>query len=247
MAETERARPLWLDIDGLRRRLRVHDPDRLLGHPRRLDVDVDARVLDIAGHLHDIDIIDPNPCTTHCAERGGGSGALGRGGRRPGGRLLRPDPPEQPSALRHHGRHAVPLGGLLRHLLRRRATAVGGHLDTMSHCGIFSELPGGRQAQVYPAERRLPARRAIRSRKGQVIRLHSEYQNGSGVAQDGRDGDHAGLAGLRRTRTRGRRRATPMYLRWCRPTAACTHSQPRPRSAAAVRPPATRRRWRPAS
>ena len=98
-------------------------------------------------------------------------------------------------------------------------TGRNGHLDTMSHCGIFSELS-------RPARRPRPTRPAAPTpfegypiKAGQVIRLHSEYQNGSGAPKTDVMGImSAWLAfpdpGYPRPKS-ARRRCAP---RWCRPT-----------------------------
>ena len=43
------------------------------------------------------------------------------------------------------------------------ANGANGHLDTMSHCGIFATCPRAAQAEAYPTGGALPDRRAIRS------------------------------------------------------------------------------------
>src|SRR4029078_10116329 len=72
--ETEPARPLWLDIDNF-----CNGGDSEYTIPTGYsDTHVDwtstvhARLINAWGPLHDIDIIDSNPCMTHCPERGGG-------------------------------------------------------------------------------------------------------------------------------------------------------------------------------
>ena len=171
------------------RRLGVHDPDRLLGHPPVLDLDrINGRFVSISGHMHDVDITGPGSCTTHCA----GGGQRHRGHRRGASaarptRLLRAEPAD---TQRHADvapggpdrRDDVPLGGLLRHVVRRhpvgRAPRHGERLRDLQR------RPGGAQALVYPAERaRGRPRTATRSAPVSVIRLHSEYQNDTGFSQ----------------------------------------------------------------
>ena len=93
-------------LDLQRRRLRVHDPDGLLRHARELDRAADGRIIDMYGHLHDIDIIDPSfvPGALPGARRR--DRAVGRAGGRHRQHLLRADPAQQPAAGRHHGRDA---------------------------------------------------------------------------------------------------------------------------------------------
>jgi len=57
-----------------------------------------------------------------------------------------------------------------------------GHLDTMSECGIQSDIPAGAQAEAYPAGGAYPTQ-GLPIQSGNVIRLHSEYQNGTGSPQ----------------------------------------------------------------
>jgi hypothetical protein len=57
-----------------------------------------------------------------------------------------------------------------------------GHLDTMSSCGIFNELPAGHQAEAYPAGGGFPID-GYPLKSGQVVKLHSEYQNDTGLPQ----------------------------------------------------------------
>ena len=122
---------------------------------------VDARVIDVCGHLHDIDIIDPNPCPTHCPERGGGIALSAEVVGGPPTDYFGPIPPNNPPPSDITGRDAMPLRGELRNALRA-ATRRRGHLDTMGHCGIFSELPGARSPRrIRPAA--ATRSRAIRS------------------------------------------------------------------------------------
>src|SRR6185295_20232992 len=57
-----------------------------------------------------------------------------------------------------------------------------GHLDTMSECGIQTDVPAGRQAEAYPAGGAYPTA-GIPFKVGDVIKLHTEYQNGTGSPQ----------------------------------------------------------------
>jgi hypothetical protein len=181
-SETEPTRPVWLDIDSF-----CNGGDSEYTIPTGYSdthVDwtstVDARVINAWGHLHDIDIIDSNPCQTHCPERGGGIAlsAEVRGG--PASDYFGPIPPNNPPP-------ADLTGATLCRSEANYGTSYGlahggaGHLDTMSQCGIFSEVPAGAQAEMYPPNAAYDSFEGYPIRPGQVIRLHSEYQNGSGV------------------------------------------------------------------
>jgi len=179
VGETERSRPLWLDVDGCGGDSEYTIPTGYSDTHVDWTSTVEGRVLDISGHLHDIDIIDPSWCPTHCPARGdpialsieavGGSGATYFG----------PIPPNNtpPADLtgttlcRSEANHATAYGN---------ANGYNGHLDTDSHCGIFSDLPAGAQPEAYPATGAYPST-GVRLNAGQVLRLHSEYQNNSGA------------------------------------------------------------------
>ena len=60
------------------------------------------------------------------------------------------------------------------------AHGANGHMDTMSLCGIFSEVPAGAQAEAYPSGGAYSFE-GYPIKAGQVIRLHCEYQNNSGA------------------------------------------------------------------
>jgi hypothetical protein len=181
LSETEPTRPVWLDIDNF-----CNGGDSEYTIPTGYSdthVDwtstLDARVINTWGHLHDIDIIDSNPCQTHCAERGGGIAlsAEVRGG--PASDYFGPIPPNNPppsditgaTLCRSEANYGTSYG---------LAHGGAGHLDTMSQCGIFSEIPAGAQPEMYPPSAGYSFE-GYPIRQGQVIRLHSEYQNGSGV------------------------------------------------------------------
>jgi hypothetical protein len=181
-SETEPTRPVWLDIDSF-----CNGGDSEYTIPTGYSdthVDwtstVDARVINAWGHLHDIDIIDSNPCMTHCPERGGGIAlsAEVRGG--PAGDYFGPIPPNNPppsditgaTLCRSEANYGTSYG---------LSRGGGGHLDTMSQCGMFGEVPAGAQPEMYPPNAAYDSFEGYPIRQGQVIRLHSEYQNGAGV------------------------------------------------------------------
>ena len=180
-AETESARPAWLDIDSICTggNSEYTIPTGYSDTHVDWTVPQNARILGMAGHLHDIDIIDPNPCPVHCPSRGdpialsaelvGGSSSDYFG----------PIPPNNPppadiagaTLCRSEAFHNTTAGTTLR---------ANGHLDTMSACGIFSELPAGAQPEAFPSAGAY-AFEGYPIKAGQVIRLHSEYQNNSGA------------------------------------------------------------------
>jgi hypothetical protein len=51
-----------------------------------------------------------------------------------------------------------------------------GHLDTMSECGIQTNIPPGHQPEAYPSGGAYPTQ-GLPIKAGDVIKLHSEYQN----------------------------------------------------------------------
>jgi hypothetical protein len=120
------------------------------------------------------------PCTSHCAEKGHGIAVSAevRGG--PSGDYFGPIPPNRapPSdltgatACRSEAYYGTPWAG----------TQWRGHLDTMSLCGIFNELPAGHQQEPYPPDGAFPID-GYPLKSGQVVRLHSEYQNDTGAPQ----------------------------------------------------------------
>ena len=125
---------------------------------------VNGRMIAISGHLHDVDITNAGSVHEPLSRGGQRHRRLGRARRGPASRLLRPDPAATNSRRRGPDRRdAVPLGGLLRHAVRA-GTQWRGHLDTMSQCGINTDVPAGAQAEAYPAGRRVSVdRTATRS------------------------------------------------------------------------------------
>jgi hypothetical protein len=181
IAETEKTRPLWLDIDNF-----CNGGDSEYTIPTGYSdthVDwtstVEARVINTWGHLHDIDIMDPTPCQTHCAADGGGIALSAEVRNGPASDYFGPVPPNNPLP-------ADLTGATLCRSEANYGTAYGlahggaGHLDTQSQCGIFSGVPPGAQAESYPAGAGYSFE-GYPIKTGQVIRLHSEYQNGTGV------------------------------------------------------------------
>jgi hypothetical protein len=119
-------------------------------------------------------------CPDHCPEKGHGIAVSTEIRNGPPGDYFGPIPPNRatPSDLtgatvcRSEGYYGTPWAG----------TAWRGHLDTMSLCGIFQELPAGHQSEPYPPDGEFPID-GYPLKPGQVVRLHSEYQNDTGLPQ----------------------------------------------------------------
>ncbi len=181
MNQTEDARPLWLDIDSICNGGNSEYTIPIGYSDTHVDwtVPVDGRIIGMNGHLHDIDIIDASPCPVHCSARGG---AIALTGELVGGsasQYFGPLPPNNPppaditgaTLCRSEANHGTSFGA---------GNGTNGHLDTDSNCGIFTDLPAGKQAEAYPADGAFPID-GIPVKRNQVIKLHSEYQNDSGV------------------------------------------------------------------
>jgi hypothetical protein len=183
-AETK---PLWLDIDGCGDSeytiptgySDTHDPRTGAAGQYGWVSTVTGRMVAISGHLHDVDITGPAPCDTHCANEGGGIAVSAElvGGSPD---YYGPVPPDNPppadltgtTMCRSEGYYGTTWAG----------TQFKGHLDTMSACGIQTELPAGHQAEAYPTGGAYPLA-GIPFSSGQVIKLHTEYENDTGSQQ----------------------------------------------------------------
>ena len=184
LSETADTRPLWLDIDSICSggNSEYTIPTGYSDSHVNWTMPVDGRIIGMNGHLHDIDITDPNWCSTgHCAARGG---AIALSAELLGGSSSTyqgPIPPNNPppadingaTLCRSEANHGTAFGA---------ANGSNGHLDTTGHCGVPGHVPAGAQAEAYPAGGRYPSD-GIPVDAGQVIRLHSEYQNDSGSPQ----------------------------------------------------------------
>jgi hypothetical protein len=181
VAETESARPAWLDIDSICSggNSEYTIPTGYSDFHSDWTVPQAARIIGMAGHLHDIDIIDPSPCSVHCSSRGEAialSAELVGGS---SGDYFGPVPPNNPppaditgaTMCRSQAYHGTAFGTAIR---------ANGHMDTTSLCGIFGDVPAGAQAEAYPASGAYSFE-GYPLKAGQVIRLHSEYQNNSGA------------------------------------------------------------------
>jgi hypothetical protein len=181
LSATEPARPAWLDIDSICSGGNSEYTIPVGYSDTHVDwtVPQNARIIGMSGHLHDIDIIDPSPCPVHCSSHGEAIALTAEllGGS--AGDYFGPVPPNNPppaditgaTLCRSEAYHGTAFG-----------TAIGanGHMDTTSHCGIFSHLPAGAQAEAYPSAGAYSFE-GYPIKAGQVIRLHSEYQNNSGA------------------------------------------------------------------
>ncbi len=173
------AKPLWLDIDG------CGDSDYTtpVGY-NDATADwvstVSGRMVSLAGHMHDLDVTNSAPCTNHCPELGHGIALSAEvvGGN--SSDYFGPIPPNNtpPASLtgatmcRSEADYGTPWAG----------STYRGHLDTMSECSITSDLLPTRQPEAWPPDGELPST-GYPFNAGQTIRLHSEYQNDTGVPQ----------------------------------------------------------------
>jgi hypothetical protein len=172
------AKPLWLDIDGCgdsEYTIPVGYSDTTTSWTSN----VTGRMVAISGHLHDVDITSANPCDIHCPAEGGGIAVSAElvGGPN---NYYGPVPPDNPppasltgtTLCRSEGYYGTTYAG----------TQWKGHLDTMSECGIQTNIPANHQPEAYPAGGAYPTQ-GLPIKAGDVIKLHSEYQNGTGAPQ----------------------------------------------------------------
>jgi hypothetical protein len=177
--QAQSAKPLWLDIDGCGDS-EYTIPTGYSNSTASWTSTVSGRMVGIGGHQHDVDITGGGACDTHCPAEGGGvaiSAELVGGS---SSDYFGPIPPNNP-----------PPASLTGATLCRSQDYYGtswagsrfkGHLDTMSQCGINTDLPGGAQAEAYPAGGGYPTS-GYKFTSGQAIKLHSEYQNNTGFQQ----------------------------------------------------------------
>jgi hypothetical protein len=133
----------------------------------------------MAGHMHDVDILSANPCPVHCPEQGGGIAVSAEFVGGPAS-YYGPVPPNNPppadltgtTLCRSEANYGTPFAG----------TQWQGHLDTMTQCGVFSDLPAGHQPEPYPSGGTYPST-GVPFSAGDVIKVHSEYQNDTGQPQ----------------------------------------------------------------
>jgi hypothetical protein len=180
----EDALPLWLDIDGCSDSeypAPIGYSDTHVDWPST----VNGRMLAMNGHLHDVDITSASPCPDHCAAQGHGIALSAEIVGGPSGDYFGPVPPNNspPADLtgttlcRSEGYYGTSWA------TGTQGNAFRGHLDTMSSCGINSDLLATKQAQAFPAGGSFSFE-GYPVKAGQVIRLHSEYQNNTGAIQN---------------------------------------------------------------
>jgi hypothetical protein len=172
------AKPLWLDIDGCGDS-EYTIPVGYSDSSASWTSTVNGRMVGISGHLHDVDITSAVPCDVHCPAEGGGIAVSAELVGGPNS-YYGPVPPNNPppasltgtTLCRSEGSYGTTFAG----------TQWKGHLDTMSHCGIETDIPANHQAEAYPAGGAYPTQ-GLAIKSGDVIKLHSEYQNGTGSPQ----------------------------------------------------------------
>jgi hypothetical protein len=166
------SKPLWLDIDGCGDS-EYTTPVGYANTNATWTSTVTGRMIAISGHLHDVDITSASPCLNHCAAQGGGIAVSAEivGG---ANTYFGPVPPNNPppasltgtTLCRSEGYYGTPYAG----------TRWRGHLDTMSTCGIQTDIPAGKQPEAYPAGGAYPLA-GVPIQTGNQIKLHSEYLN----------------------------------------------------------------------
>jgi hypothetical protein len=203
------AKPLWLDIDGCGDS-EYTIPTGYSDTTTSWASTVTGKMIAISGHLHDVDITSANPCDIHCPAEGGGIATSAElvGG---ASTYYGPVPPNNPppasltgtTLCRSEGYYGTAFAGAV----------WKGHLDTMSECGIQTDIPAGAQAEAYPAGGAYPTI-GIPFSSGQTIKIHSEYSNGTGAQQT----DVMGI-----------------MMAWYAPTNAATTGFVRPKGATPIR------------
>lgn len=181
LSGTQTARPMWLDIANCGTSEYTAPTGYSDVHSNWTST-VDGSLIGIGGHQHDLDHMDSG-CTTHCPEMGGGVAVSAEVQGGPSSDYYGPEPPSQSppadltgaTACRSEDFFGTDYG---------MATGFMGHLDTMSLCGVFDDLPAAAQPEAYPSGGAYPAK-GYPLRKGQTIRLHSEYQNDTGAQATG--------------------------------------------------------------
>jgi hypothetical protein len=185
----EKGKPMWLDIDGMSPS--CGDSDYTIpATPGYSDTHqtwtstIDGRIVSIAGHLHDVDITGSGSCVTHCPAEGGGIAVSAELVGGPATDYFGPSPPGNPppsdltgaTICRSEAHFGTAWAG-------GAAGQWKGHLDTVGQCGIFNEIPGTAQTDAYPPGAAFNQYDGYPIKKGQGIRLHSEYQNDTGFSQ----------------------------------------------------------------
>ena len=207
LAATQPVTPMWFDIDGCGAAPVPGDSiggdseypavDGYTDYHRSWTSTVSGRIVAIGGHFHDIDYAEPG-CTVHCPDKGGGyalSAELNPS--TPSSTYYGPNPKTYPFVLpspNPSGYTTPPLaptdltGTTLCRTEGKYGSSVGstmranGHLDTISLCGIQSDLPFGAEPEAYPAGGAYPTG-GIQLNSGDIVKLHSQYQNQLGFTK----------------------------------------------------------------
>ena len=172
-------KPLWFDIDGC---IDSEYTTPVGYHDATVDwtSNVNGRLIGLGGHQHDLDVTNSSPCVQHCPEKGHGIAVSAEAVGGDGDYYFGPVPPSNapPASLsgatlcRSETYYGTPWAG----------TRYRGHLDTMSQCGINTDLLPSAQTEAWPDSGELPST-GYPINSGQTIRLHSEYQNNTGEPQ----------------------------------------------------------------
>lgn len=179
MSETISAKPVWLDVANC-------GTSEYTAPPGYSDVhadwtsNLDGSIVAIGGHVHDIEYDDTANCPNwpnHC-DFGGGTDVTLEVVGGPSTDYYGPLPKPTHSGL--NGATAC-RGKAYYGTSYGNANGFAGHMDTVSSCGILADLPAGAQPEAYPSGAGYSPLTGYPVRKGQVLRLHSEYQNNTGV------------------------------------------------------------------
>lgn len=169
-------KPAWLDIDNCGDS-RYSIPTGYSDRHADWTVNRTGYMVGMAGHTHDLDHEDPSCMMMHCADQGGGAAVSAevRGGQ--SSTYFGPVPrstnhaPAGATLCRSQAYYGTP---------RMSNYGYEGHLDTMSLCGLFSDVPSTAQPQAYPSRGAYPSQ-GYPVQRGRTIRLHSEYRNNTGA------------------------------------------------------------------
>jgi len=180
----EASTPLWLDIDGCGDS-EYPAPVGYSNTQADWTSTVAGRFIGIGGHLHDVDITNSSPCPDHCPALGHGIAVSAEIVGGPSGDYFGPIPPNNtpPASLtgatlcRSEGNYGTSWA------TGTQGNAWRGHLDTMGSCGINTDLLPTAQSEAWPAGGKYSFE-GYPLKTGQVVRLHSEYQNNTGEIQD---------------------------------------------------------------
>jgi hypothetical protein len=208
IAATQPVTPLWFDIDGgcgssgapgdsFSGDSEYPAPDGYTDYHRSWPVPagVSGRIVAIGGHTHDIDFAEAG-CTTHCPNKGGGYAVTAElNPATASSTYYGPNPATYPFPLPPPAPYPTPpilptdrTGVTLCRTEGKYGSSVNstmkaaGHLDTVSTCGVESDLPNGAEPEAYPAGGKYPTG-GIQINAGDTIKLHSQYQNQLGFTK----------------------------------------------------------------